>query len=337
VPALVIDKQAPELPSRSDLEENWRDSSRVTGAESSRVAATSAIHALSQHLDPARYVRSVGLEPFEWQIEATNPSSNRLLLLAARQSGKSTIVGGPALGQAKHFPRSLALIICPAQDQSKELVKKIEAYMRFDPELPRLRFDNVFEKEFVNGSRIVALPGSERSIRGYSGPRTILIDEAARVEDATFAAAGPMMIGANTRLTLLSTAQGKRGFFWRAWNSTDGEWTKIMVTVGWWVTDGGELVPAPSIEEIKSRYAPPGAKVWYSPRHTKEECQSQLDLNGIWWYRQELQCVFHDDAAGVFSMEAFRAALDPELAPMIIGSGNGNGSAVDASVTELKV
>ena len=45
--------------------------------------------------------------------------------------------------------------------------------------------------EPANGSRIVALPGSERTTRGYAGARLVILDEAARIEDDLLAALRP--------------------------------------------------------------------------------------------------------------------------------------------------
>ena len=43
--------------------------------------------------------------------------------------------------------------------------------------------ENKLTLELASGSRIVALPGSERTTRGYSAPALIIIDEASRVDD----------------------------------------------------------------------------------------------------------------------------------------------------------
>ena len=48
--------------------------------------------------------------------------------------------------------------------------------------------------ELPNGSRIIALPGSsEKTIRVYAGVDLLLVDEAARVEDALFHSITPML------------------------------------------------------------------------------------------------------------------------------------------------
>ena len=82
----------------------------------------------------------------------------------------------------------------------------------------RLSVDNVFAIELANGSRALALPGADdASIRGLSIDGDLVVDEAARVSDALFEAAMPMMVrhSQTARLILLSTAWARIGFFYR--------------------------------------------------------------------------------------------------------------------------
>ncbi len=66
-----------------------------------------------------------------------------------------------------------------------------------------------------NGNRIVSLPGKEGTIRGYSGARLIVVDEASRVPKDLYVSARPMLVVSGGRLALLSTPFGTRGFFLR--------------------------------------------------------------------------------------------------------------------------
>lgn len=263
-------------------------------------------------LNPKSYIRAVGLDPFEWQEAALVPGIDRLMLLTARQSGKSTVVAGKAIHKAKHISNSLSLIICPTQDQSKELMKKIETFMLNDKDLPAMTHDATFEKEFVNGSRIVALPGSERSVRGYSGPSMIIVDEAARVLDETYMALRPMMTGAQTELVLMSTPFGKRGFFYRAWHYGTN-WKKIMVTPKFKISEN-KIVPGPPEQEHREAYKEKGILAFYSPRHDLQFLEEELENDGLWWFSQEYMCEFLDTESQLIStddIEAAFTAIDP--------------------------
>lgn len=83
--------------------------------------------------------------------------------------------------------------------------------------------------ELTNRSRIVALPSSEATVRGFSAPSLVLVDEAAQIDEKLYYAVLPMLVVSHGRLILLSTPLGKRGIFWSAWEQQDG-WKKVKVT-----------------------------------------------------------------------------------------------------------
>ena len=69
----------------------------------------------------------------------------------------------------------------------------------------------------VAASRIVGLPQVETNIRGFSNVSLLLIDEASRVPDNVYRALRPVLSASDGDLWLMSTPNGKRGFFWDAW------------------------------------------------------------------------------------------------------------------------
>ena len=76
--------------------------------------------------------------------------------------------------------------------------------------------------ELINGSRIEALPGTEKTIRGFSGVDLLIVDEAARVADELYYAVRPMLAVSGGRLMMLSTPFGKRGVFYEEWTGGKG-------------------------------------------------------------------------------------------------------------------
>jgi hypothetical protein len=58
-----------------------------------------------------------------------------------------------------------------------------------------------------------ALPGTEKTIRGFSGAALLIVDEAARVDDALYYAVKPMLAVSGGSLLMLSTPYGRRGGF----------------------------------------------------------------------------------------------------------------------------
>jgi tRNA(Met) C34 N-acetyltransferase TmcA len=131
----------------------------------------------------------------------------------ARQTGKSTAAGILALHKALSAAGSLVLILAPAERQAKELFSKVAGFYHALGHPIPADSHRKLDVELANGSRIEALPGSERTIRGFSGVDLLLVDEASRVEDALYHAVRPMLATSAGRLILLFTPAGKRGSF----------------------------------------------------------------------------------------------------------------------------
>ena len=112
--------------------------------------------------------------------------------------------------------------MAPTLRQSSELIRNLRGWLVAAGE--KLAVDNTFSVELTNGSRCLAMPGSDdASIRGLSIDGDLVVDEAARVSDALYEAARPMLIrhAQTARLILLSTAWAKQGFFYRTWTGGD--------------------------------------------------------------------------------------------------------------------
>ena len=84
--------------------------------------------------------------------------------------------------------------------------------------------------QFPNGSRLVGLPGSEATVRGFSAVTLMMVDEAARVADDLYLAVRPMLLVSKGSLWLMSTPWGRRGFFYNTWTKGGPEWEKVRVT-----------------------------------------------------------------------------------------------------------
>jgi terminase large subunit-like protein len=183
-------------------------------------------------IDPVLWVREVlGVEPTAWQqIFLRAPRGSSILALTARQVGK-TITAAWAIAHTMLFiPGSLSVIACPAQRQSAEAVRRVrEALVKAGAELES---DNVYGLELQNGSRVLALPGSDDSIRGLTVDGWIVADEAARLSEDIIAALRPMRARRpQARLAMLSTAWSRTDPFWNAWTNDDDTWIRLKATV----------------------------------------------------------------------------------------------------------
>jgi hypothetical protein len=182
--------------------------------------------------DAASFARRLGFEPDPWQIELLTCTDQDVLLNCSRQSGKSTCAALIGLFEALTVARSLILLLSPSLRQSGELIRKVyDFYNQLGHQTgyyPSER-ETVLTLELQNGSRIVSLPGKEGTVRGYSGARRIILDEAAQVKDELYYSIRPMLAVSGGRLMLLSTPYGKRGFFFEAWSKGGQDWRRFEV------------------------------------------------------------------------------------------------------------
>lgn len=190
-----------------------------------------SLRELAYQVDPARWVRDVlGVEPAPWQEELLRaPRGASILALTARQSGKTTAAAWAMAHTAVFMPNSLSVVACPAQRQSGEAVRRVrDVLLKSDA---RLTSDNVYGLEIANGARVLALPGSEDSIRGLTVDGWIVADEAARLPNDMIAALRPMRARCTqTRFVMLSTAWSRTDPFWTAWASDDPSWIRLKAT-----------------------------------------------------------------------------------------------------------
>src|SRR5215217_3399360 len=119
-------------------------------------------------LDRVAFAEELGIIPGPWQRNLLNSPSRRVLLHCSRQSGKSTMSAVLALHRALYHPGSLILCLAPALRQSQELFSKIVGFYRDLGRPVPPQAERKLSLELENGSRIVTLPGSERTIRGFS-------------------------------------------------------------------------------------------------------------------------------------------------------------------------
>lgn len=135
---------------------------------------------------PVKLAEEVGIALDDWQAEYLECEAPRRLLNCTRQGGKSTVSSLDATHDALTVPGAPVLIIVPSERQSRETFRKVaECYSRLGHAVPS-ESERKLGLELLNGSRIEALPGSEKTIRGFSAPRRVIVDEASRVEEEMF-------------------------------------------------------------------------------------------------------------------------------------------------------
>jgi hypothetical protein len=240
-------------------------------------------------LDRAAFARSLGLEPDPWQERLLRSSSDRVLLNCSRQSGKSTMSGVRALHRALYHPGSLILCLAPALRQSQELFAKVLGFYRDLGRPVSPQAERKLSLDLENGSRIMTLPGSDKTTRGFSGVSLLILDEAARIEDELYFGTRPMLAVSGGALMMLTTPYGKRGAFYEAWTSSE-EWERFEI-------------PASQCPRI-------------SPEFLEEEREALPP----WVYRQEYECSFEETEDQVFTTDMIDRAVTSEVKPLFEAS-----------------
>ena len=237
---------------------------------------------LAMRLDPSVMAQHAGITLDPWQARMVQSQAQRQLLNCSRQSGKSTVAGVLATHTVTYEPNALVLLLSPSLRQSQELFRKcLDVYRALDrPVAPES--ESALRLELENGSRIVSLPGKEGTIRGLSGVKLILIDEASRLPDEVYMAVRPMLAVSGGKLVELSTPFGTRGFYW---------------------------------EDCKERatwdyYEIPATMC---PRITPEFLEEERQRIGDWWFQQEYMCKFMDAQTAAFRSEDIERIMSQDI------------------------
>jgi hypothetical protein len=238
-------------------------------------------------MDVVSFVRErLGLDLDEQQMRILGSAAKRGILNCSRQWGKSTVAAAKAVHRAYTEKDKTVLVASPTKRQSAEFLRKAEEMVRNLGVRPRGDGDNECSLVFPNGSRIVGLPGTEGTVRGFSAVSLLLIDEAARVDDAMYKALRPMLAVGDGDLWLMSTPRGKQGFFYETWAYGGEKWERVSV-------------PATECGRIRAEFL-----------------EEELAELGELWFRQEYLCEFVDGGSGVFERDLVEKALDEQLEPL---------------------
>lgn len=245
--------------------------------------------ALAWRLDKAQMMRDAGFEPDPHQLEylQLSPLALSILMLWPRQTGKTRTLATDVLHTASFDPGDVVILAGEKEAQAFEVFDRVEAMHKELSEIGQLpgvrRSGN--ELLFDNGARVLALPSTVESIRGYTA-KLAIIDEAAFAPETALTAVSPMLLTTSGRLICATTPNGARGWFYDRWQDPGDIWTKSTVR----------------IQEV--------------PRVTEQELKRQMGILGLFKYRQEIGLEFIDGAQQYFPTEMIEAALCDDIEPL---------------------
>lgn len=233
---------------------------------------------LSMALNPVKFARQF-IEPDPWQADLLLSTEKRIMILAARQSGKSLICAIYSLWYALNNPGSVILVLSPSLRQSSLLFKTIiEFYRQLDRPVPS-EIESALTLQLANKSKIVSLPGLERTIRGYSGVNLLVLDESALIDDDLYYSVRPMMAVSEGKVLAIGTPHGRRGWFYDTWANSNEFKLKIKITAD------------------------------QCPRISKEFLAEERKALGDRWYAQEYCCSFEENEAALFRSDVIQRAI----------------------------
>lgn len=238
---------------------------------------------LAMRLDPGVMAQQAGIVLDPWQARMVNSQAQQLLLNCSRQSGKSSVTAVLAMHTALYEANAPVLLLSRALRQSQELFRKcLDVYHGLGEQVDEAKAESALRLDLPNGSRILSLPGSEATVRAFSGVKLLIIDEAARVPDELYLSVLPMLAVSHGRIVLLSSPFGTRGFFWEAWKQRH-KWDYYEV---------------PATE---------------CPRISPEFLEEMRETMGWYWFEQEFMCKFFDSATAAFRSEDIKRIVKTDI------------------------
>jgi hypothetical protein len=251
-------------------------------------------------IDPDAFAAAAGLEGEldPWQREVLDAAEGKQLLNCSRQAGKSTVAALLACREAVFAADSLILCVSPSLRQSGELFRRVLAFyhgLEGLPSRPGVKAESALRLELMNNSRVISLPGSERTTRGYSRAGLIIVDEAARVDAELITSLAPMQAVARgrRRFIAMSTPAGRLGWFYERWQAAaaDRTWRRVEV-------------PAAACPRIGAEFL----------------AEQERELGPL-LFRQEFGCEFADSAETLFATALVERAFDGTIRPLFGGVG----------------
>lgn len=169
--------------------------------------------------------------PYSYQSAFLMDRAPRRLVVKARQIGFSQVVALEAVHTAIFEPDSTILFVSRNQSLAGNLLQYCSnAISGIHGGIPALTKENASELSFANDSRILSLPATRSTGRGFAA-KHVYLDEYAYQEYAgdIYRSVSPS-VGLGGRLTVLSTPDGRANHFYQLWAGIDGgDWSRHIV------------------------------------------------------------------------------------------------------------
>jgi hypothetical protein len=231
--------------------------------------------------------QELGIKPRLFQRDLLNTTARRICLCCHRQSGKTM---GAAMLAAHHliFYTGHVVVASPTYRQSDRMARSIKKFYYKCTHKPVLTTDNRFflETEIGSSLSIISLDQPE-NIRGLSGVRLAIVDEASAVDVEAYSALVPSMAAVeDSQQIIISTPRGRIGLFWEIWNNDSYE-----------------------------KYFLPVSK---NPEISQSWLEGERKTMGDLLFSQEYECSFTSAISSVFDLDLFYRAVDPSINTVVL-------------------
>lgn len=177
----------------------------------------------------------VQFEPYTYQKQLVNSIDKHYgtIVTKSRQLGITQCVASLFLFKACKNPAYTALILSKIQDDTRKIAERIREMIVCLDEYIEVETDNKLHLKLVDGGQIYFRNSKPDGARGVDSVSDILFDEASFVEDidATYTAVMPTteMVGDEARIVILSTPNGKSGWYYDRLVANNGNKDLIQI------------------------------------------------------------------------------------------------------------
>lgn len=172
--------------------------------------------------------------PFQTDLIRTIERSPNTIVLKSRQMGVSESVVSWLLMRAITEPGFIAVIYSMTQEDASALASRVQsAALTLGDKCPQLSTESKLEVSFKGLGKLLFRPPSSRRSRGIPSASVLFFDEGAFIDNAgdLYAAASPTMsmLGDRARVIVVSTPNGRSGWFYQMWNQPATGWEKVSL------------------------------------------------------------------------------------------------------------
>ena len=247
----------------------------------------------------------------EHQKAMVSSKEPQVVYFCGRRLGKSFMLAIECIHRALFYPYQRIFVLSPTETQAKELAETISGMIDRSAVIERdLVTNNVMEKKFKNGSRIVIRTGGGKgnvsSVIG-SGANLLIIDEIQDVEDGLINKIIPVMRGqkGDSKFIVAGTPRAKVGFLFESlenapkiWNN--GVWENYPEKDGTFIVYKKQTAYLDKNEEVIASG---------TPRITIEELKQDYKNIGAIDFKQEYCLEFMSSVTDVYSLELQKKVL----------------------------